>query len=116
MTIAGRHIDKFILVIIAGAGLLQVGDYSMTYYALHSNPYLSEIGVVGSWALSHGSIGWYLMGLFDFLTLLLLSAVAIFWHRRYKTPLLPLAAFVSLYISEIYAVTNNTMWLIKGIT
>ena len=114
MTVAGRYVDKFIIVLIAGAGLLQVVDYSMTYYALHSKPYLDEMGLVGSWALSHGNIGWYLMELFDFLTLLFLSAVAVFWYRRYKTPLLPLLAFVSLYVSEIYAVTNNTVWLIKG--
>ena len=67
MTVAGRYIDKFIMVLIAGAGLLQLTDYSMTYYTLHSKPYFYEMGLVGSWALSHGSIGWYLMGLFDFL-------------------------------------------------
>ncbi len=116
MTVAGRYIDKFIVVLIAGAGLLQLTDYSITYYTLHSRPDFYEMGLVGSWALSHGGIGWYLMGLFDFLTLLLLSAVAVFWYRRYKTPLLPLAAFVSLYISEIYAVANNTMWLVRGTT
>lgn len=114
MTVAGRYVDKFIIVLIAGAGLLRVADYSMTYYALHSKPYFYEMGLVGSWALSHGNIGWYLMGLFDFLMLLFLSAVAIFWYRRYKTPLLPLVAFVSLYVSEIYAVTHNTVWLIRG--
>ena len=114
MTVARRYFDRFIIVLIAGAWLLQVADYSMTYYALHSNPYFYERGLVGSWALSHGSIGWYLMALFDFLMLLLLSAVGVFSYRRYKTPLLPLAAFVSLYVSEIYAVTNNTVLLISG--
>jgi hypothetical protein len=113
LTVAGRYIDKFIIVLIAGAGLLQLTDYSITYYMLHSKPYFYEAGLVGSWALSHGSIGWYLMGLFFFLTLLLVSVVAVFWYHRYKTPLLPLAAFVSLYVSEIYAVTNNTMLLIR---
>jgi hypothetical protein len=54
------------------------------------------------------------MALFDFLMLLLLSAVGVLAYRRYKTPLLPLAAFVSLYVSEIYAVTNNTVLLING--
>ena len=114
MTVAGRYVDKFIIVLIAGAGLLQVADYSMTYYALHSSPYFYEMGLVGSWALSQGSIGWYLMGLFDFLMLLLLSTVALFSYRRYKTPLLPLVAFVSLYVSEMYALTNNTVLLISG--
>jgi hypothetical protein len=102
------------MVLIAGAGLLQVADYSMTYYALHFKPYFYEMGLVGSWALSHGNIGWYLMGLFDFLMLLFLSALAVFSYRRYKTPLLPLVAFVSLYVSGIYAVTHNALLLIRG--
>ena len=114
MTVVRTYVDKFIMVLIAGAWLLQVTDYCMTYYALHSNPYFYERGLVGSWALSHGSAGWYLMALFALLMLLLLSSVAVFSYRRYKTPLLPLAAFVSLYVSEIYAVTNNTMLLISG--
>jgi hypothetical protein len=113
LTVARRYFDRFVIVLIAGACLLQVADYSMTYYALHSNPYFYEKGLVGSWALSQGNIGWYLMGLFDFLMLLLLSAVAVLSYRRYRTPLLPLAAFISLYVSEIYALTNNTALLIS---
>ena len=118
MTVAGRYVDKFIIVLIAGAGLLQVADYSMTYYALHSKSYFHEIGLVASWALSHGNTGWYgwywyLVALFDLLFLMFLGVLAGLSYRRYKTPLLPIAAFVSLYVCEIYAVANNLTLLIK---
>jgi len=115
LIVAGRHIDKVIVALIGVAGLLVVADYSLTYYALHSKPYFYETGLVGSWALSHSDTGWYLMGLFDFLILLFLGALAVFSYRRYKTILLPLVAFIPLLFSEIYALTNNAVWLIRVI-
>jgi hypothetical protein len=116
LTVAGRYVDKFIIVLIGVAGLLQVADYSMTYYALHSKSYFHEIGLVASWALSHGNTGWYgwyLMALFDLLFLMFSGVLAGLSYRRYKTLLLPIAAFVSLYVCEIYAVANNLTLLIK---
>jgi len=100
----------FIVALTLVGGLLYLADVSLTYYALHTG-YFEETGLASSWALSHGSIGWFIIALFDSLFLMFVAGLALFTYHRYKTLALPMLCFASIYIFESYAVANNATWL-----
>jgi hypothetical protein len=109
-----RYVVKFILFLMIGATLLQVIDYSITYYALHSSPYFEEIGIMCSWTLSFGGIGWVLMALFKIMYIVALGSVCVLLFRKYKTLVWPIVASIPIYVSGIYAVTNNVMLMTRS--